>query len=200
MHEVQTRVYARDESQLVKAAQQGCRSAMADLVELHYESARNTAFVLLRNREEAEDEVQNACLKAWQHIDQFQCAAKFSTWLTRIVINQCLMRLRTHRRAKFESLDEPAGGENQRSRDIADAAETPEESCWRNELGRLIHHQICRVPGSLRQVLVLRDLHGLPGQAAARCLGISNAAAKSRLIRARREARRLLEKHVNVSA
>src|SRR5260370_28602346 len=92
---------------LVTMAQQGDNGAFAELIERHRSSCTKLALSILRDRSDAEDEVQNACWKAFEHIEQFQQDSKFSTWFTRIVVNQCLMRLRQARRDKFFYLDGP---------------------------------------------------------------------------------------------
>ena len=82
------------DGQLVSLAQQGSEAAFAELMRRHSAAMRKVAMGILRDTEEAEDELQNAWWKAWQHIGGFAGDARFTTWLTRIVMNQCLMRLR----------------------------------------------------------------------------------------------------------
>src|SRR5579885_2221219 len=89
---------SRSEEALVRQAQAGDQDAFGELMRRHYTASLKTAISILRVREEAEDEVQNAYWKAYQYVGQFQGDAQFSTWLTRIVVNQCLMRLRQARR------------------------------------------------------------------------------------------------------
>src|SRR5579875_2009519 len=91
---------------LVEKCRQGDQQAFGELVKRYRSPAFKVAFSIIRDQQDAEDEVQNAFWKAYQHIGQFNREAKFSTWLTRIVVNQCLMHLRKHRRAKFNYLDE----------------------------------------------------------------------------------------------
>src|SRR6476659_9344280 len=98
--------------QFVTLAKQGDREAFDELIRRHRSRCVNLAASILRNRGEAEEETQNACWKAFKHIDQFQGEAEFSTWLLRIVQNQCLMLLRQRRQAQFVQLDDrsPEGG------------------------------------------------------------------------------------------
>lgn len=86
-----------EDGELVIAAQAGDRDAFTELVRRHQGTCMKLALSVLREREDAEDEVQNALFKAYEHLGQFQRDAKFSTWLSRIVLNQCLMRLRQTR-------------------------------------------------------------------------------------------------------
>src|SRR6478672_1459588 len=97
---------AENEEVLVRSAQAGDEAAFAELTRRHYSSSLKLAVSILRDRQEAEDEVQNAYWKAYHHIGQFHLDAKFSTWMTRIVVNQCFMRLRQLRRARFLFIDD----------------------------------------------------------------------------------------------
>lgn len=179
---------------LVTLAQGGDNNAFALLVERHYNSCIKLAVSILRDRQDAEDEVQNAYWKAFEHIGQFQRDAKFSTWLTRIVVNQCLMKLRQHRRTKLVYLEDTAG-EDTRVMDLPALDESPEEELGKAEVAVVLDQEISRIPPLLRNVFLLRDVHGLPMQDVAEKLGISVAAAKSRLLRARVELRDRMRKH-----
>ncbi len=154
--------------------------------------------VILRDAADAEDEVQNACWKAFEHLGQFQKDAKFSTWLSRIVVNQCLMRLRKDRRARFLYLDEGVQGEDVATIDLADNSISPEAGVARSEVAQVLNQEINRIPPLLREVFVLRDVQELPMPEVAERLGISIAAAKSRLLRARLELRERMSKHCGV--
>ena len=106
--------------ELVRLSQEGRRDAFSELTRRHYGLSLKLAISILHDREEAEDEVQNAYWKAFQHIDQFHSDAKFSTWMTRIVVNQCLMRLRKVRRARFLYIDDVQIGEDRGSLELVD--------------------------------------------------------------------------------
>lgn len=183
------------ENELVKMAQEGREEAFTELLRRNYSSSFKLAMSILRERQEAEDEVQNAYWKAYQHINQFQQDSKFSTWMTRIVVNQCLMRLRQTRRAKFLFLDDTLIGEERATMELVDKSETPEAQLGSRELAELLRKEIRRIPPLLRNVFVLRDVNQLSMTEVAEELGISVAAAKSRLLRARLELRQRLEKH-----
>jgi RNA polymerase sigma-70 factor (ECF subfamily) len=184
----------REDEGLVILAQQGDNAAFAQLVERHYNACLKLATSILRDREDAEDEVQNACWKAYEHIGQFQRDAKFSTWLTRIVVNQCLMRLRQHRRHKTVYVEDLAG-EDARAVELPSEGASPEAELGQHEVAGVIHKEINRIPPLLRNVFLLRDVQELPMQDVADQLGITLAAAKSRLLRARVELRNRLRKH-----
>jgi RNA polymerase sigma-70 factor, ECF subfamily len=186
---------SQSDGDLVMLAQDGREDAFAELIRRNYSNSFKLALSILRERQEAEDEVQNAFWKASRHIGQFQQDSKFSTWMMRIVVNQCLMRLRQTRRAKFLFLDDTPIGEERGTMELVDRNLTPEAELGTKELSILLQREISRIPPLLRNVFVLRDVKELPMPEVAETLGISVAAAKSRLLRARLELRERLEKH-----
>lgn len=189
--------YSRmEDPDLVVLAQQGDNQAFAELVHRHLPTCRRLAVSILKNADDAEDEVQNALWKAFEHIGQFQQDSKFSTWLSRIVVNQCLMRLRKEKRARHVSIDEPVSAEENIKLDLPDLLASPEQALGREELGRVLHTEIRRIPPLLRQVFILRDVEERPMEEISQILGISVAAAKSRLLRARLELRNRMRKHM----
>ena len=179
---------------LVNLAQQGSEGAFEELVRRHGRAMLQVALSILHNRPEAEDEVQNAWWKVWQNIRRFEGEARFTTWMTRIVINQCLMRLRHERRARFIYLEEPPAGESRPLKELRDGADGPEQELGRREVEEMLRREISRIPPMLRNALVLRDVNQLPMPEVAGRLGISLAAAKSRLLRGRHELKSRLEK------
>jgi RNA polymerase sigma-70 factor (ECF subfamily) len=183
------------DSQLVSLAQQGSEGAFAELMRRHSKNMMQVAVGILRDTQEAEDELQNAWWKAWQHINGFAGDSRFTTWVTRIVMNQCLMRLRQTRRTRFLYMDAPAPGEERVTFELRDRGATPEEGLGRREVTDLVRREIGRIPPILRHALVLREVNQLPMPEVAEQLGISLAAAKSRLLRGRSELRQRLEKY-----
>jgi RNA polymerase sigma-70 factor (ECF subfamily) len=180
--------------ELLDAAQQGSLAALGELTARNYRRSFRVALSILRQREDAEEEVQNAFLKAFGHIGQFQRDSQFSTWLTRIVVNNCLMNLRKRKREKHGRAPVLESGESERF-ELRDARDTAEEALGREQVRLLLGREIRRLPPMLRNVLILRDVEGLSMEEVAYRLGISVAAAKSRLLRARREARQRLTQH-----
>jgi RNA polymerase sigma-70 factor (ECF subfamily) len=181
--------------QLVELCQHGDNGAFAELMKRHQTAASKLAFSILRDKSDAEDEVQNAFWKAYEHINQFQQDTKFSTWLTRIVVNQCLMRLRQTRRARFYFLDDTAVGDDVVTLDLPDRRRTPEQELGRMEVAHVLSEEIKRIPPLLRNVFMMRDVQQRPMPEVAEQLGISVAAAKSRLLRARAELRERMKRH-----
>jgi len=156
----------------------------------------NLATSLLSNYGEAEDEVQNAFSKAYIHLDQYQGDAEFSTWLSRIVTNECLMVMRGRRRARFVYLDESPTEQDTPQREVPDCGSDPEGDLAFKELKQILRTEIRRIPPLLRRAILLRDIQELPMTDVAAQLGITVPAAKSRLLRARIELRRRLMKHL----
>jgi RNA polymerase sigma-70 factor (ECF subfamily) len=184
-----------EEDRLVEMAQSGDQAAFAELIRRHKPGCMRIALTMLRVREDAEDEFQTAVWKAYDHLRQFQRDSRFSTWLTRIVVNQCLMRIRRERRARFLYLDEGVAKDDIATIELKSASRTPEQDLARREVAEVIRREIRRIPPLLRNVFVLRDVEQLSMPAVAAHLGISVAAAKSRLLRARSELRERLLKH-----
>jgi len=180
---------------LIRLSQTGRTDAFSELTRRNYSVSLRLAISILHDREEAEDEVQNAYWKAFRHIGQFHFEAKFSTWITRIVVNQCLMRLRSARRASWLYLDEVRAGEEHGRLELTDPAQSPESTLGTRELAALLRREIRRIPPLLRNVFELRELDELPMPEVAERLGITVAAAKSRLLRARAELRGRLGRH-----
>lgn len=184
-----------EDDRLVELSQAGDEEAFGELVRRYTPACMKLALAMLRDRENAEDETQTALWKAYQHIGQFQRDSRFSTWLTRIVVNQCLMSLRRQRRARFLYLDDGVERDDIATLELPGTGSTPEQSLARREVADVLQKEIGRIPPLLRSVFVLRDVQELPMTAVADQLGISIAAAKSRLLRARTELRERLQKH-----
>lgn len=180
---------------LVTLAQQGSEDAFSELTRRNYNSSLKLAQSILRDRHEAEDEVQNAYWKAYKNLQQFQHDSKFTTWMTRIVVNQCLMRLRQKRRSNFVYLDDQPSAEDRRAFELPDERQTPEQDTARAEIAHILQQEIRRIPPMLRNAFLLRDVQQLPMPEVAERLGVSVAAAKSRLLRARAELKERMKKH-----
>jgi RNA polymerase sigma-70 factor (ECF subfamily) len=150
-------------------------------------------MLMVRNRSDAEDEVQNAFWKAFQRLEQYRGEGTFAAWLGRIVENQCLMRLRDERSSRFVCLDESS--ESNVGIELVGQAANPEDQLGLKEVVSLLRREILRIPPLLRHVMMLRDLDQLGIADVALQLGVSVPAAKSRLMRARGELRSRITKH-----
>ena len=192
--EVVNELPVRTDYELIDGARQGDRNAFGQLIQRHYRSCVNVATLVLRNRSEAQDEVQKAAWKAFAHLDQYQGAAEFSTWLLRIVENECLMLIREKKRAHFLSLDAESRANGTGPLELPAIAADPEHDLIKHQLVEIIRQEVYRIPPLLRNVLLLRDLQQLPMAEVAARLGVSIPAAKSRLVRARQELRDRLKR------
>jgi RNA polymerase sigma-70 factor (ECF subfamily) len=183
---------------LLTLAQERNEAAFEELMRRNSSTSFKLALSILKDRQDAEDEVQNSYWNAWRHLAQFQRDSKFSTWMSRIVINHCLMRLRKVRRASFLYLDDGAADGEVPVFELRDRKATPEAEVGNRELSAILRTEIRRLPPLLRGVLEMRDVRELPMEEVAGQLGISIVAAKSRLMRARLELRRRLERHLEI--
>jgi RNA polymerase sigma-70 factor (ECF subfamily) len=181
------------EEDLISAAKKGDAEAFGELIERHRKSCLKRATTMIRNRSDAEDEVQNAFWKAFQRLDQFRAEGTFAAWLGRIVENQCLMRIREARNARFEYLDE--SNDSSLRIELVGQSADPEDQVGKEEVVKLLRREISRIPPLLRHVMLLRDLDQMPMPDVAYRLGLSIPAAKSRLMRARMELRSRIMKH-----
>jgi RNA polymerase sigma-70 factor (ECF subfamily) len=185
-----------DEQVLVQAARQGDIGAFEDLVKRYDRNVFRIANHITQNREDAEDVVQDAFLKAYQNLGQFQGQSKFYTWLVRIAVNEALMRLRRRRPERMVSLDEDIKtDEDSMPREVADWAPNPEQLYTQAELKDILGKTIQGLPPSFRTVFVLRDVEGLSTEETADALELSVPAVKSRLLRARLQLRERLNKY-----
>jgi RNA polymerase sigma-70 factor (ECF subfamily) len=185
-----------DESVLVNAARKGDMAAFESLVKRYDRNVFRIAQHITQNREDAEDVVQDAFLKAYTNLGQFQGQSKFYTWLVRIAVNEALMRLRRRRPERMVSLDEDVKTEeDSMPREIADWTPNPEQQYNQAELKDILSRTIQGLPTSFRTVFVLRDVEGLSTEETAEALGLSIPAVKSRLLRARLQLRERLTKY-----
>src|SRR4051812_37137639 len=146
---------------LVEAARAGDVSAFEQLIKRYDRNVFRIANHITQNREDAEDVVQDAFLKAYQKIDQFQGNSKFYTWLVRIAVNEALMRLRKRKTDKTVSMDEDVETEEgSMPREFADWTPNPEQQFGQSELNDILTKTIQGLPASFRTVFVLRDVEG----------------------------------------
>ena len=185
-----------DEQVLVQAARQGDIGAFEELVKRYDRNVFRIANHITQNREDAEDVVQDAFLKAYTNLGQFQGQSKFYTWLVRIAVNEALMRLRRRRPERMVSLDEDIKTEeDSMPREVADWSPNPEQQYNQAELKDILGKTIQGLPPSFRTVFVLRDVEGLSTEETADALELSVPAVKSRLLRARLQLRERLNKY-----
>jgi RNA polymerase sigma-70 factor, ECF subfamily len=194
-HPLPSQVVKEDEPVLVAAAQSGDIAAFETLVGRYERKILRLAQNITQNREDAEDVMQEAFLKAYEHLSGFQGNSRFYTWLVRIAVNQALMKLRK-RRPNQVSIDEEVNtGEDLIPREIEDWGPSPEDRYKQTELSDILSSQIADLDPSFRIVFQLRDIEELSTEETAEALGLSIPAVKSRLLRARLKLRQKLNKY-----
>jgi len=187
---------ATQELALVEAAKAGDVQAFEQLIKRYDRNVFRIAQHITQNREDAEDVLQDAFLKAYENLDQFQGNSKFYTWLVRIAVNESLMKLRKRRTGKTVSIDEDIQTEEgSMPREIADWSPTPEQLYGQSELADILKKTIQGLPAGFRTVFVLRDVEGLSTEETAEMLNLSVPAVKSRLLRARLQLRERLNRY-----
>jgi RNA polymerase sigma-70 factor (ECF subfamily) len=180
---------------LVARARTGETKAFEALFRRHHRAVYRTLCGLTGCREDAEDAVQTAFLKAFQHLDQFQGASRFSTWLTRIAINEGLGKLR--QRGRLESLDDPGDEEDATfmPRNVRAWDDDPEVLHSREQARALVEREILKLPMRYRVAVLLRDIQQIPAEEAARTLGLGVPTLKTHLLRGRLLLREALASH-----
>jgi RNA polymerase sigma-70 factor (ECF subfamily) len=182
-----------DEAALVTAAKAGDNNAFDELVTRYERKIFRLAMNITQNQAEAEDAMQDAFLKAFQHLGDFQGGSRFYTWLVRIAVNESLMRLRK-RRPNQVSIDETVETEEaSMPRQIEDWGPSPEKRFAQSEMEGILTKVIEQLEPLYRAVFLMRDVSELSTEETADALGISIPAVKSRLLRARLKLRDLLQ-------
>lgn len=177
------------DASLVAAAKSGMSHAFEKLVSRHERRAFAVAHRITNNREDAEDVVQESFHKTFVYLDTFQEKSRFSTWLTRIVMNEAFMLLR-RRRGVFEVLPEGADdGVEPFSAKLVDQRPNPEQSCWLRERTEILTKAINRLGPNIRNAVLLQAIEERSAEEAAQILGTSKGAIKARLFHARRKLR-----------
>jgi RNA polymerase sigma-70 factor, ECF subfamily len=177
---------APDLADLVAAARDGDRSAFDELVRATYADSYTLAYRLTGNEEDARDVVQDAYLRAYKGLKRFRGDAQFSTWMYRITANCASSLLSKRARNRHDDIDDEVGLADERPES------DPEIQADRSLERDRVSAALAAPPPRLRAVIVLRDIYDLPHESIAAELGISEAAAKVRLHRARRKLREKL--------
>ena len=185
---------------LVHACKSGNAAAFEELVKRYDTKLFRIAQHITHNREDAQDAVQEAFLKVFRKLTQFQENSQFSTWLTRITVNESLMKLRKQRHNKEFSIDNNFESEDHSlTSELADWARNPEELYRGFELRNILRSELQELQPGLRVVFVLRDIEGLSTEETAEVLESTPVAVKARLWRARLKLRERLSKYFGIS-
>ena len=177
---------AWSENQLIAAAKSGRRAPFGELCERHMKQVSCVTRRIMRNREDAEDALQDCLLNAFVHVKDFDERSRFATWLTRIAINAALIKLRKNRGAREVPIDEPnPSSEPVAQREFRYIAPDPEESCSLRERNRIVKSAISGLRPRARNVVELIHLQEHSIRETAQILGISIGAVKSRMFHAK---------------
>lgn len=197
---------SESDTALMERFRDGDASAMGDLLTKHQGRLYNIALRMVGNRDDAAEVTQDAMLKIIQHLDSFRSEAQVTTWMTRIVMNQAITRLRRRKLRDHASLDAARGTGNNdgQAASLRDFLENPKEPQpdQRVEEGEMIERMLAaidRLDADYRSVLVLRDLEDMDYQTIAQTLELKVGTVKSRLFRARLALRQEMQKIVPVT-
>ena len=185
---------ATEDEILVAAAKKGQARAFAMLVKRHERKMFIAALRITRNKEDAEDVVQQSFQKTFVHLDSFVGRSSFSTWLTRVAINEALMLLRKNRGWREVLIDDLKGNEDTATpREVPDPAPDPEVIYSHREWERMLSSAMNKLPNETRRAIQLRELDERSTEETARIMGISVGAVKARVFHGRRKLRKRLE-------
>jgi RNA polymerase sigma-70 factor, ECF subfamily len=203
MAPIPSRPAALDDADLARRIAHRDQSAFEALMRRHNGKLFRVARTILKDDAEAEDALQEAYLEAYRHIADFQGTAQLGTWLTRIVINQSLMRLRKQRRDRVVVPfgDRGRDGADMHPAEVADEkAEAPPDAALRAEIRQILERRIDELPLAFRTVFVMRDIEDMTVQETADCLSIPSATVRTRLFRARALLREALARDMDVAS
>jgi RNA polymerase sigma-70 factor, ECF subfamily len=187
----------REEEALVSAAKNGNQQAFEILIRLHQRRILAVAMRFTRIREDAEDIVQQSFQKAFVYLHGFEGKSGFSTWLTRIAINEALMLLRKKRASREVPIEESTTMDDTAlTLDLSDSDPSPEDNCLHEEQKRILAAALNELTQGMRTAVELRELGELSTEETARILGVSIGAVKGRLFHARRKLRQSLKHYV----
>ena len=173
---------ALTDAEIVRRVQAGDRALFEILMRRHNARVFRAARAILRDPDEAEDVMQDAYVRAYEHLGDFEGRARFSTWLTRIAVHEALARARKQKR--FDRLD-PSGSQSQEQSMTTRPAASPEDETSDREMRVVLERAIDDLPDDFRAVFVLRAVEEMSGAEAAECLGVPEETVKTRLHRAR---------------
>lgn len=201
MHVVNAGVLERwsalSDEQIVHQVCEGHTALFEVLMRRHNERVYRAARAIVRDEAEAEDVMQEAYVNAYAHLRQFDGRAKFSTWLTRIAVNEAITRAR--RRGRYESFDEEANNHLNAVMPMRSPLD-PEKTTFSHELRSILENAVDALPDGQREVFMLRQVEGLSTSETAECLGLSEDNVKTRLLRARAAMREHLLERVGATA
>src|SRR5512146_172814 len=193
------RADAQDELAMVRRIMAGEQTAFAMLMRRFNRQLYRLARAIIRDDTEAEDALQDAYLSAYRSLSQFRGDSSLATWLSRLVINQCLQRLRRNERRQNVIPMIPSPADEELDRIASDEFAAPDEATERAQMRDILERKIDALPESFRAVLVLRSVEELTVEETAECLGIPAETVRSRHFRARSLLREALAREVDLA-
>jgi RNA polymerase sigma-70 factor, ECF subfamily len=172
-----------DEEKLIELAKAGDKKALTQLVKNYEQTIYNFSFKICRDRDKAENIMQETFYSMIKHLNQFDSKSKLSTWLYRIVANHCLMQVRKEKHRQFVSLDNDESLFEEKY--TADYSKLPTKYTENEELKKILDEAISKLSPDYRMIFLLRDVEGLSTEETAEASKLSISAVKSRLHRAR---------------
>ena len=201
MHVVNAAVLERwnalSDEQIVRQVCDGQTALFEVLMRRHNERLYRAARAIVRDEAEAEDVMQQAYVNAYAHLRQFDGRSQFSTWLTRIAVNEAIARAR--KRGRYQALDETDSHHFEAVRAMHSTS-NPEKETFTRELGAILEDAVDSLPDGAREVFMLRQVEGLSTSETADCLGVSEDVVKTRLVRARAALREHLFDRIGATA
>ncbi|VAX15581.1 RNA polymerase sigma-70 factor [hydrothermal vent metagenome] len=186
----------KEDEELIARVKKGDYDAFERLVRKYEARIFHHCLKFLNNQDEAEDILQETFLQVYKSLDSFRGEAAFSTWLIKIATNNCLMRIRKKKKVDIVSIDKPIEIDgSQLPREIVDWSKNPFSQVSNDEIRAVLDQAISGLPEDKRVILVLKDVEGFSNIEIAQMLGISVAAVKSRLHRARLYVRDIISKY-----
>jgi RNA polymerase sigma-70 factor, ECF subfamily len=189
-----TTALALADAEIAKRCEARDREAIRALVTANNQRLYRTAWSILKDRGEAEEAVQSAYVSAFTNLDKFEGRSSLSTWLTRIVVNEALARLRAQRRRRNQLENAGVAVLDTYRETLMRGSQPagPDVAVAREQMRRLLEHAVGSLPEAFRTVFVLRQIEGLSGEETAEVLNIGVATVKTRLLRARRKLQDIL--------
>ncbi len=181
-----------EETEIIEKAQSGDRQALQNLIKKYEQTVYNFSFKICRNKEKAENTMQETFLSMVKSLNQFSGNSKLSTWLYTVVSNHCLMLARSQKKYEYTPIDDDNALIDEK--DVADWSVSPGRVTENNELKELLDNAISKLEPEYRIVFLLRDVEGLSTEETGEIVKLSVPAVKSRLHRARAFLRNELNK------
>jgi RNA polymerase sigma-70 factor (ECF subfamily) len=188
---------------LAQATARGDQVAFETLMRRYNGKLFRIARAILKDDTEAEDALQEAYILAYRNIGDYRADAQLGTWLTRITINQALMRLRKQKRERVVipfATGQTADGMTDRGEVADERAELPSAAAHRAEIRRILERRIDELPDAFRTVFVMREVEDMTVQETAECLSLPAATVRTRLFRARAMLREALQRDMDTAA